>query len=622
MPDRRQERAVSSGEKTVASDDELTDGPAVASRAVWLALEPNPVLAFLYQAHELDTAARPAVSTAVLLCPTFGWEEMCSYRGLRVWSQMLARAGYPAATFDLPGTGDSGGSARDPGQLDVWTNAVAQTSAWLSSVTSVERVCVIGIGFGGLLACRAVAGGAPINDLILWGVPARGRGWLREQRAYAEMVHARRPEDHRGQIDHEGEREYIGFVLTVEATQEIEALRLTDLKIPDAAGRRVLLLGRDGMAPDAALREHLEQVGATVDIHDTNDYSALMLHPQEARAPVATIAKTVAWLSDIPSSMRSSHSPERQEPSRTAGSLERSTTELACPGGVVRETPLSLDGPGGAMFAVLSEAVDVEAAPLCAVWLNGGALRHTGPNRAWVEAARRWAARGVPTVRVDLAGIGDSDGREGCLSNPDLYAPIRTRETLAVLDQLSESGLPDRFMLGGLCSGAYWSLHAALADARVAGALMINLYAFFWSTSLVAERETSESLSALRGYGWRQLAKRDLTLSQVRKVASSLRPTRLQAGAGHPVEQAQSSEIEGALDKLRDQGTQVLLLLSRREGLRGQLQRQGVEDELNRWPNLAIETIPSTDHMFRALWLQRHVHASLDRALERVLESV
>jgi alpha-beta hydrolase superfamily lysophospholipase len=616
MPGRGQERPVSSSDKATGSSGEVADERAVGRRAVWLPLEPNPVLAFLYQAHGTAAGAPPQASTAVLLCPTFGWEEMCSYRGLRVWSQMLARAGYPAATFDLPGTGDSGGSARDPGLLDACTNAVSDASAWLSRVTSAERVCAIGIGFGGLLAYRAVARGAAIDDLILWGVPARGRVWLREQRAYAQMVQSRRPEDHREETDHE----YIGFVLTADATQEIEALRLTDLELPDAAGARVLLLGRDGRPPDAALREHLEHAGASVDIQDTDDYAALMLHPQEARAPAATIANTTAWLRDTRSSARASKPPRPAWRSRAAGLLERSTTELDSPSGPIRETPLSLQGPSGSMFAVLSEAIDTDPAPLCAVWLNGGALRHTGPNRAWVEAARRWAARGVPTVRVDLAGIGDSEGEEGCVSNADLYDPVRTRETLAVLDQLSERGLPGRYVLGGLCSGAYWSLHAALADARVAGALLINLYAFFWSESLVAERDTSESLSALRGYGWRQLMARDLTLRQVRKAASSLRPTRLQAGAGHPVEQAQSEQIENALDRLRDQGTQVLLLFSTRERLREQLERQGVPDELDRWPNLAIETIPSTDHMFRALWLQRHVHASLDRALERMLE--
>jgi pimeloyl-ACP methyl ester carboxylesterase len=600
----------------MSSTEERAGGRAVTARAVWLALEPGPVLAFLYLPEEQAEAPAAAGRRApVLLCPTFGWEEMCSYRGRRVWAHALARAGHPVATFGLPGSGDSGGSPHDSGQLEAWTAAVAQTAGWLAEAGGAERVAAIGIGLGGLLACRAAASGAPVEDLILWGAPARGRAWLHEQRAYARLVASRRPEDHRPEADPGGEHEYIGFLLSAETEREIEDLRLTQLDLGAVRDRRVLLLGRDGLAPDKRLREHFEQEGAAVTVQDTDDYSTLMLHPQESRAPGHTIAKTVAWLAEAGAPLRT------EERSRSAGApaLERSSIVLPWNGRTIRETPLSLEGPAGEMFGVLCESAEVEPAPVCAVWLNGGALRHTGPNRAWVEAARRWAAQGVRTVRVDLEGIGDSDGAEGCVTNPELYAPRRTQETLAVVEQLSERGLADRFVLGGLCSGAYWSLHAALADERVAGVLLINLYAFFWSEALVAERETGESLSALRGYGWRRLAHRDLTIRHMRLVASSLRPGRLRTGAGHPVERAQSRDIELALDRLRDQGTEVLLLLSRGEGLHDQLRRQGVLDRPSRWPNVTVEAIPSTDHMFRALWLQDHVHRSLDRALGRVL---
>jgi hypothetical protein len=290
---------------------------------------------------------------------------------------------------------------------------------------------------------------------------------------------------------------------------------------------------------------------------------------------------------------------------------------------VVRETAIEFEAERGRLFGILSEGVDIDAAPVCAVWLNGGALPHVGPNRAWVETARRWAARGVPTVRVDLYGIGDAEGEDaGVLCNPALYTPTRTRESLAVIDQLAKRGLAEHFVLGGLCSGAYWSLHAALSDERVAGLMLINLYAFFWSEALVAERETRDSLEALRGYGWRRLARRDVRAERLKAAIASIRPARLRAGSGHPVERAQISKIEAALDRLRDQRTETLLLLSRAEGLHDQLSRFGVLNQLDRWPNLSAQRIPSTDHMFRALWLQRHVHQCLDGALERVLSSV
>ena len=42
------------------------------------------------------------------------------------------------------------------------------------------------------------------------------------------------------------------------------------------------------------------------------------------------------------------------------------------------------------------------------------------------------------------------------------------------LDALVALGLPDRFLLMGLCSGAYWSFQAAQQDPRVEAVVMLN----------------------------------------------------------------------------------------------------------------------------------------------------
>ncbi|MGZ4249407.1 MAG: alpha/beta hydrolase family protein [Solirubrobacteraceae bacterium] len=581
------------------------------SQPTVLSLQPDPVHAILYLSP--DDGSRKQI--AVLMCAPFGWEEMCSHRGRRAWALTLASLGYPTARFDLPSTGNSGGLASDPGRLDAWTGAITGAAAWLRERTGAARVAAIGIGLGGMLAVRALSEGAAIDDLVLWAVPAKGRLLVREMRAYASVVAARRPEDSRPETLAHGDLELTGFLLSAETADAVSKLELTSLRLPDARGSRILMLGRDGLAVDAGLRAHLEHTGASVTAQDTDDYAVLMESPQESRTPVQTIAKTVAWLDGGPSSVMQAAAPPPPTATRPTMKLPSGDTQI-------EETPILFDGELGGLFGIVSEPSRADRAPVCAVLLNGGALRHIGPSRTWVEIARRWAARGVPTVRVDMPGIGESDGdaREP-VPDASFYTPQRTEQTLTILDRLAEQGLPDRFVLGGLCSGAYWSLHAALADPRVRGALMINLYSVFWSAELVAERGTKESLGALRGRAWRRLVNRDLTAAQAKTALAAIRPSQLRSIAGNPVERSQSEEIERAFDRLHEQGTHGLMLFSRGEGLYDQLVRLGFLDRLDRWPNLSIEQLPTSDHMFRAIWVQQRVHGLLDAALERVLES-
>lgn len=589
---------------------------SVGGPPVWLALEPDPVLAFLHEPTN-EHPERATAPTAVLVCPPFGWEEMCSYRRRRAWAEALAEGGFPAARIALPGTGDSGGSPTDPGRLDAWTHAVSCAAAWLRETTGAARLASIGIGLGGMLACRAVAQGAVIDDLILWAVPAHGRVLLRELRAYSGIVAARHAEDAQVRSPSGGDLELTGFLLSADTARDLASFKITDLEVPQANRRRVLLLGRDGFAVDKHLRDHFERAGAAVTVDAGGEYSALMAHPQGPYAPRETIARSLSWLAE-----GMADTPTRPPMANRELPVARDSIEFPYGGKTICETPLRLDGGLGKIFGILTESADSPPAAICAVLLNAGALCHVGPNRTWVEIARRWAARGVPTVRLDLEGIGESEGDEReLLPDRSLYMPQRTESTLAILDQLAARGLPDRFLLGGLCSGANWSLQAALADARVVGVLMINMYAFVWSEALIAERQTHGSLHALEGNAWRRLLRRDLTRSQVKKAIDNLRPARIRAGAGHPVERAHREQLFGALDQLRDQGTKALLMLSRGEPLHDQLVRERVPERLEHWPNLNLEQIPSRDHLFRALWVQRHVHESVDRMLEGVLEA-
>jgi pimeloyl-ACP methyl ester carboxylesterase len=548
----------------------------------------------------------------VVLCPPFGWDDVCSYRSRRAWAEALALAGLPALRFDFPGTGDSAGSPRDPDQLEMWTRAVGELALWLRAETGCARVAALGIGLGGIVACHALTNGAEIDDLVLWAVPARGRALIRELRTFANLQ--------AGGVDaandRTGELEAGGFVMTSETVASLEQLDLTATPVPDGSRRRALLLERDGLAPDVRLREHFTRSGAAVSIAPGEGYGEMMDDPRLARAPRAVIARTVAWISEAAGVAGARSSGHATPPA----ALER--LELVGEDGtIIIETPLNLEVPSGRLFGILAEPADGRPAQVCCVLFNAGAIRRVGPNRMWVELARRWAARGVPSVRIDLRALGDSDGDERrYASNDEYYRPELTDQALATLDALCELGLPDRFALVGLCSGAYWSLRAALIDPRVIGALMVNLWAFRWSRALLAERDLRRAAALLRGRESSEWISPKILRADLR--TSARRATRL-AGhilAGRVVRRWRRREIERLLDELHARDIRLLLQFSAGEPLYDDLIRDGLPARAGRWPNLAWDVIPGADHTFRALRLQRHVHARLDRALQDVLE--
>jgi len=578
-------------------------------RAHYLETDGEAVFAVL---HEPSDGIR---TTAVLMIPPFGWEESSSYRGRRAWATLLAENGFAVLRFDLPGTGDSAGGPGDEDRVHAWLHAIGSTAAELRSLPGCTRVAAIGLGLGGLLGCVASSAGAPLDELVLWATPSRGRSIVRELKAFASLEESRRTAE---PPVGEGALTVNGFFLSAQTAKSLSAL---DVRATPPRVRRALLLDRDGLPVDEALDATLVAAGADVSRAVGTGYNTLMAEPQLSSPPVDVMAQVSAWLGDGIGDGRA-RQPVRE--------LATSTTVTAA-GTSMTETLMTFDLPDGPAFGVLTEPPGPHA-PLCAVLLNAGGIRRIGPNRMWVEAARRWAALGVPTLRVDLASIGDAGG-PNIFPVPDaqLYEARYGLQVRSVFDALAEAGLPPRIFLAGLCSGAYWAFQVGQVDDRVAGAILLNPMALVYDPFQWTVRRSRFAGRILRAGTMRRVLRGEVPMADTLLVVRAIvrravtAPARLPArvAARRKARQAGGDELDHELDRLRDNGPETRLVFSGEEPLFQELAREGRLSRLERWPNVRVHMLdgPPGAHMLQPLGLQKQAHAHLDAALEALLRS-
>jgi len=130
-------------------------------------------------------------------------------------------------------------------------------------------------------------------------------------------------------------------------------------------------------------------------------------------------------------------------------------------------------GEGGGLFGILTEPEEASQRPFV-ILLNAGLVHRVGPFRVSVDLARRLAALGFSTLRMDLSGLGDSTPRPG---EPDLHRRV-VADLRDAMDFLAQRRGARRFVVGGICAGAINAHRAAVADPRVAGLIMLDGYAY------------------------------------------------------------------------------------------------------------------------------------------------
>lgn len=159
-------------------------------------------------------------------------------------------------------------------------------------------------------------------------------------------------------------------------------------------------------------------------------------------------------------------------------------------------------------FALLTEPVGkVDDSLPVIVISNSGSTHRVGPSRLYVLLAREFARMGLRTLRIDVPGLGDTFVSDINLEN--ITYINNSNETLnEVMQSFDKSHGPQKYVLTGLCSGAYFSFLAAvkLKDCNIIESMLINPLTFYWEDGMTVDDSPTHSYSH---WNWYMQAIRD-----------------------------------------------------------------------------------------------------------------
>lgn len=137
----------------------------------------------------------------------------------------------------------------------------------------------------------------------------------------------------------------------------------------------------------------------------------------------------------------------------------------------IEERGISFDCEGCWLYGVLSLPAAMTQSARGVVLVVGGPQYRVGSHRQFTLLARELASQGVPVLRFDYRGMGDSEGELRDFSDvgPDLRAAIDS--FFAEVPGLRE------VVLWGLCDAASAAMFYAHQDQRVTGMVLLNPWA-------------------------------------------------------------------------------------------------------------------------------------------------
>jgi pimeloyl-ACP methyl ester carboxylesterase len=415
--------------------------------------------------------------TGIVICTGIAHDKLAAHHGFRQAAEAFAAAGYPTLRFDYPGTGDS----RDADANDhwtVWEQSIAAAIDWLRERSGARRIVLVGLQIGAALAACAAQRRNDIVGLAMLEPVLRGSALVRQLQMEAHLGGARGFGEGRVLDVH-------GLLLPAAS---IEGIARVDLRgVVPPKGCAVAIFRSFDSSVLGSVAERWAAAGAAIDVCPFDGLEPLLRPTFMAHERPADFSGLLDWLRRCVPKGERAHG-------RTA------PFAVALRGEGWTEQALRF-GIGDGLSGVLCVPTDNHPTDQALIIVNGGGDPHYGHARQSVELARRLAAEGIASLRMDFAGLGESaEGSDRAWAGTHIMETDRTDDIGAAIEVLHQRDYR-RIALQGLCAGAYHAFHTAIADPRIGALLLVNQPMFSWlagdRVELIAVRSPSGHLRGL-----------------------------------------------------------------------------------------------------------------------------
>lgn len=597
----------------------------------------RPLFGWLHRA----SSALAQTDIGLVLCNPFGFDAISSHRTIRHLAQTASSMGMNAMRFDYDGTGDSAGDEFDEDRVGAWIRSIHAAADELKVRCGAQRIALLGIRLGALLASAAAAQRQDVAGIALILPVVKARAYLREIRALHTAVVNPRPED-LGDGD-STLTESIGFLMTGQTVAALEALGGIDAgRLP--AGE-VLILDRADLPSARALADALRDHGVRIRYATTPDQELLLRSPSATQLSADIFGSCTAWMTN--------QLAARDHGASAAGGHQRAATgnvEAVAdfPGGdtaagetVGTVTEVAACADPGRLFSITTlpgaEASSAHTRPRRGILLlNSGAVHHIGPSRLYVTMARRWAREGYVVMRLDLAGIGDSPAPAGEQENV-IYPDHAADNVGKAVTMLRDRYGVEQIVSLGLCSGAYHSFLAARLGMPLSGVVLINPLTFYWvagtpldegdfspRTAAAALESERYRKSMFRLGTWRKLVRGEVDLKAFVSTVAHFGGARLRTGWRNLKRSCGvrlQNDLPSDMRRISERGVRPVILFGRGDlGLpRMRALGGGPLQRLIGRKRVVLHLIDDADHTFMQLKHRRMLQRLLSNVVHELL---